>query len=183
VADIRRPWGKIHDFLLEFPSCRASYFSIDAAVGFGVKEIWAPVEAIAWVDADEMYVALQAELDEGMLEHLSRLKAPETDSDELKLHRLYGTEPHWVPSHRKNGGSLRKKARFVRGSKLIGYKAMTRQGGNGVIRDLLFDEMGLNLEKFRLEFTNRESTVLLDFDTGDDCQLLPQANALVISID
>lgn len=47
VEDPQRPWGKIRDFLVEFPAGRVRYFSVDAHVGFGVKEIWAPLESIS----------------------------------------------------------------------------------------------------------------------------------------
>src|SRR5690348_16356038 len=92
VTDPVRPWGKIHDFLLEFPAAKARYFSVDAHVGVGVKEIWAPLECVGRVDPEHMSVTVTAEIDHDMVKHLSRLETPEKDQDELRLHRLYRTQ-------------------------------------------------------------------------------------------
>jgi len=183
VADPVRPWGRIRDFLLEFPACRARYFSVDAHVGVGMKEIWAPLESLARVDPQHMAVTVLAEIDKEMVRHLSRLEAPQKDQDELRLHRLYHTAPAWAGRRRAQGGNLRKRSRLLRGSQLIGFDALSKNGSRGKVSDLLFEEMDFSLQKLRLEYDSDGRNLFLDFDMGGFCQLLPEARAVYLSLD
>lgn len=183
VADPVRAWGKIHDFLVEFPSGRNRYFSVDAHVGVGVKEIWAPLETVARVDPEHMTLKVSAAIDGPMIKHLSRLEIPEKDSDELKLHRLYHTSPDWVEIRRSKGGPLRKQSRLVRGSDLIGYDATTRNGNRGKVKDLLFDDKNLSLLMLRLQFDEGLRSVMVDIDAGSDCRIFSEAHAIYLNVD
>ena len=182
VADPVRPWGKIHDFLVEFPTGKSRYFSVDAHVGYGVKEIWAPMETVARVDPEHRVVTVQVEIDKEMVKHLARLETPGRDSDELKLHRLYHTTPDWVAVRRQNGGSLRKQSRLVRGSDLIGYEAMTQNGSRGRVKDLLFDDINLSLKMVRLQWGDSGMGATVDLDAAQNCRLATQAHALYIEV-
>ena len=182
VADPVREWGKIRDFLVEFPSGKARYFSVDAHVGVGVKEIWAPLESVCSVDAAHMAVSVQAEIDQQMVRHLSRLETPEKDQDELRLHRLYHSSPAWAEIRRKKGGSLRKTSRLVRGSSLIGFEAVTRNGNRGKVKDLLFDEEKLQLELLRLQFDDAMGACI-DLESCGNCQLYTESHAIYVNVD
>jgi hypothetical protein len=183
VGDLQRPWGKIHDFLVEFPSGKSRYFSVDAHVGVGVKEIWAPMETLARVDPEHMAVTVQAKIDSAMIRHLSRLETPERDTDELKLHRLYRTAPDWLPIRREKGGPLRKQSRLIRGGDLIGFEINTRNGNHGRVCDLLFDDKSLGLMMLRLQFDGLPHGVMVDIDSHEQCRLYPEAHALYINVD
>jgi hypothetical protein len=182
VEDRVRPWGRIHDFLLEFPGCKARYFSVDASVGFGVKEIWAPMESVGRVDPQHMALQVGTEIDKEMVWHLSRLETPAKDTDELRLHRLYRTRPDWAALGRKKGGKLRRNSRLVRGSDVIGFEVLSSNGGRGLVRDLLFDDLDLSLQKLRVEFETDGRSVILDMDVCNQCVLKPEAHAVYLEL-
>ncbi len=183
VADPVRHWGKIHDFLIEFPAGRSRYFSVDAHVGVGVKEIWAPIESVGRVDPEHMAVTMSAEIDKEMVRHLSRLEAPEKDKDELLLHRLYHTKPDWVEIKRQKGGPLRKNSRLVRGSAIIGFDALTSNGSRGRVHELLFDDKDLALKVLRLTFDDIGHGIYFDVDSGSHCKVVPEAHSLYFEAD
>lgn len=178
VADPVRHWGKIHDFLVEFPAGKSRYFSVDAHVGVGVKEIWAPIESVGKVDPAHMAITMGIEIDKAMIRHLSRLEAPEKDKDEIRLHRLFHSTPDWVEIRRKKGGSLRKSSRLVRGSSLIGYDAMTSNGNRGRVFELLFDEQSLALRVLRLTIDSVGNGIYFDIDSASHCRVVPEAHSL-----
>jgi hypothetical protein len=182
VADPIRPWGKIHDFLVEFPTGRCRYFSVDAHVGVGVKEIWAPLETVARVDAEHMAVMVQTEIDREMVRHLSKLETPSKDEDEIILHRLYHTHPSWVAIRHKDSAFLRKHSRLIRGSDLIGFEVMTQAGVRGRVRDLLFDDQSLDLRMLRLQFDSTGHAVYLDLDAAQNCRVFPEAHAVTVTV-
>jgi hypothetical protein len=178
VADYIRPWGKIHDFLLEFPAFRARYISVDAHVGFGVKEIWAPIESVARIDAQKMAVTIRAQIDSELAEHLSRLETPRRDSDELRLHRLYHTVPDWVEPLREKGAHLRKHSRLLRGSELLGLEAISRDGMRGIVDNLFFDDEGLNLKMIEIALNGPRKGQMADIFVDDDCVISHKSNTL-----
>jgi hypothetical protein len=182
VADAARPWGKIRDFLVELPAGRSRYFSVEAHVGVGMKEIWAPIETLARVDPEHMAVTVQVEMDKKMVNHLSRLEAPRKDRDELRLHRLYNTSPDWVPLRRALGGKLRLRSRLMRGSELIGLEVVTRGGRMGRLLDLFFDDKNLALQALRFELSKDGMDEIMDVEAGSKCRLIQGAHALYLDV-
>jgi hypothetical protein len=166
VEDETRPWGKVRDILMEYPSCRNRYLGVGAHVGFGVKEIWAPIEMVQRTDAEGKKLTLHSSIDKDLVRHLERLEAPKSDKEELRLHNLYHSRPNWTQSHYDTNGKkkkfkLRNNSRMVRLSSLLHWDIMTRDGSKGKVSDLLVDLE--DLQTLGFEFTNCAGGETCDF--------------------
>ena len=183
VADQLGHWGKLRDLLIDLPSLRCRYLSVDASEGLHEPELWAPVEALARVDPLHGSLEIRSSLDKASAKRIAMLSAPSGDLDELRLHRLYRTRPAWSPALQAKAPAVRRgRSRLFRCSSLVGFDVLTHAGERGRVSDLYFDDKDLSLSAFSLELDWDQGPLHWQFWEGRPCKLFPDGHGIYLDL-